>query len=83
MLHLENSDELKLVSIKDFKDILYYSDSQQAYLRPTLFDLLAHQALSFYINDEASVTDPVYKFELNSDEDFSQSEDFIDIDYHD
>jgi hypothetical protein len=78
---LEQSDSLKLISIKEFEDILNYSNSGQAYLRPTLFDLLAHQALSFYINDEASVTDPVYKFELNSEEDFSCAEDFVDIDF--
>ena len=78
---LEQSDSLKLVSIKDFEDVLQYSNSGQAYLRPTVFDLLAHNALSFYINDEASVTDPVYKFELNSSEDFSQADDFVDIDY--
>ncbi len=78
---LINRDQLKRISIQDFKDILYYSDSQQAYLRPTLFDLLAHSALSFYINDEASVTDPVYKFELNSKDDFSSPEDFVDIEY--
>jgi len=43
--------------------------------------LLAHTALTFYINDEASVTDPVYKFELNSPDDFSSVENFIDIDF--
>ncbi|MEJ2194913.1 MAG: alpha-2-macroglobulin family protein [Ignavibacteriaceae bacterium] len=78
---LEKSDSLKLIPIKEYEDILYYSSSAQAYLRPTLFDLLAHNALSFYINDEASVTDPVYKFELNGPDDFSQAEDFIDIDF--
>ena len=78
---LEKSDSLKLISIKDFEDILYYSNSAQAYLRPTLFDLLAHNALSFYINDEASVTDPVYKFEMYKAEDFSEAEDFIDISF--
>ncbi|MCW8803574.1 MAG: MG2 domain-containing protein, partial [Ignavibacteriaceae bacterium] len=78
---LANSDELKQISIKDFKDILYYSDTQGANLRPTLFDLLAHQALSFYVNDEASVTDPVYKFVLSSEKDFSSPEDFVDVKY--
>jgi len=78
---LEQSDSLKLISIKDFEDILYYSNSAQAYLRPTLFDLLAHNALSFYINDEASVTDPVYKFELKDSKDFAQAKDFVGIDY--
>ncbi len=46
-----------------------------------MFDLLSHNALSFYINDEASVTDPVYKFELNDADDFSTADDFVDIDY--
>jgi len=78
---LEQSDSLKLISIKEFEDILNYGNSGQAYLRPTLFDLLAHQALSFYINDEASVTDPVYKFELNNEDDFSSAANFIDNDY--
>ena len=35
--------------------------------------------LSFYINDEASVTDPIYKFELSSAEDFSSAKDFVDF----
>ena len=78
---LKNRDELERISIQDFKEILYYSDSQQAYLRPTLFDLLAHSALSFYINDEASVTDPVYKFELNSEDDFFSPENFVEVNY--
>ncbi len=78
---LEKSDELKKIPLKDFADILYYSDSQQAYLRPTLYDLLAHQALSFFVNDEASVTDPVYKFELKNSDDFSPIEDFVEIKY--
>jgi len=78
---LEKSDSLKLISIKEFEDILYYNNSAQAYLRPTLFDLLAHNALSFYINDEASVTDPVYKFELSNPDDFSSAEDFVDINF--
>ncbi|MGB5288468.1 MAG: hypothetical protein WBN42_08235, partial [Ignavibacteriaceae bacterium] len=43
--------------------------------------MLAHQALSFYVNDEASVTDPDYKFVLSSEDDFSTAEDFVDIKY--
>jgi len=78
---LENSNGLKKIPLKDFEDILVYSNSGQAYLRPTLYDLLAHQALSFFVNDEASVTDPVYKFELKNADDFSQAKDFIENDY--
>jgi len=78
---LEQSDKLKKVPLKEFEDILVYGTSEHSYLRPTLYDLLAYQALSFFVNDEASVTDPVFKFELNSEDDFSQAEDFVDVDY--
>lgn len=78
---LEQSDKLKKIPLKEFEDILVYSDTEHSYLRPTLFDLLAHQALQFFVNDEASVTQPVYKFELKSEDDFSPAEDFVEINY--
>ncbi|NWG29320.1 MAG: hypothetical protein HXY48_12400, partial [Ignavibacteriaceae bacterium] len=78
---LEESDKLKKIPLKEFEDILVFSTAEHSYLRPTLYDLLAHQALSFFVNDEASVTQPVYKFELKSDNDFSQASDFVDINY--
>jgi hypothetical protein len=78
---LEESDKLKKIPIKEFEDILVYGTTEHSYLRQTLYDLLAHQALAFFVNDEASVTQPVYKFELKSDEDFSPAEDFVDINY--
>lgn len=79
---LEKSDSLKMISIKEFEDILVYSNSDQAYLRPTLFDLLANQALAFYINDEASITAPVYKFVLDNPNDFSPAGDFVELNYN-
>ena len=78
---MKQSGKLKKISIKEFEDILVYANTEYAYLRPTLYDLLAHQALQFFANDEASVTQPVYKFELKSEDDFSPAEDFIEIDY--
>ena len=78
---LEESDKLKKIPIKEFEDILVYANNEYAYLRPTLFDLLAHQALQFFVNDEASVTEPVYKFELKSERDFSPADDFVEIKY--
>jgi uncharacterized protein YfaS (alpha-2-macroglobulin family) len=78
---LAESDKLKKIPLKEFEDILVYGNNEFAYLRPTLFDLLAHQALAFYVNDEASVTQPVYKFELKSKEDFSPADDFVEINY--
>ncbi|HEY6436275.1 MAG TPA: hypothetical protein VIY47_06770, partial [Ignavibacteriaceae bacterium] len=78
---LEQSDKLKKIPLKAFEDILVYGTTEHSYLRPTLYDLLAHQALAFFINDEASVTQPVYKFELKSEDDFSPATDFVEINY--
>lgn len=78
---LEQSDRLKKIPLKEFDDILVYGTTEHSYLRPTLYDLLAHQALAFYVNDEASVTQPVYKFELKSEDDFSPADDFVEINY--
>ena len=78
---LEESGKLKKISIREFEDILVYANNEYAYLRPTLFDLLAHQALQFFVNDEASVTEPVYKFELKSERDFSPAVDFVEVKY--
>ncbi|MBV6421088.1 MAG: hypothetical protein DAHOPDDO_02357 [Ignavibacteriaceae bacterium] len=78
---LEESDKLKKIPIKEFEDILVYGTTEHSYLRPTLYDLLAHQALAFFVNDEASVTQPVYKFELKSDDDFAPADDFVEIKY--
>ncbi|MBK9098652.1 MAG: hypothetical protein IPM14_11170 [bacterium] len=78
---LEESDKLKKIPLKEFEDILVYGTTEHSYLRPTLYDLLAHQAIAFFVNDEASVTQPVYKFELKSEDDFSPAEDFVEIVY--
>jgi uncharacterized protein YfaS (alpha-2-macroglobulin family) len=78
---LEESDKLKKIFLKEFEDILVYGTTEHSYLRPTMYDLLAHQALAFFVNDEASVTQPVYKFELKNEEDFSPADDFVDISY--
>ncbi|HSW55487.1 MAG TPA: alpha-2-macroglobulin family protein [Ignavibacteriaceae bacterium] len=78
---LEQSEKLKKIPLKEFEDILVYGTTEHAYLRPTLYDLLAHQALAFFVNDEASVTQPVYKFELKSEDDFSPADEFVDINY--
>ena len=75
---LVKKDSLKNIPVIYFKDILVmYKD--RTYLRPALYDLLANRALDFYMNEEASVTEPVYKFELRSPEDFSPAEEFANI----
>ena len=37
------------------------------YLRPTLYDLLAHRALDYFKNDERDISRPVYAFEIKDE----------------
>ena len=73
-------DSLKRIPITSFKDILIiYKD--RTYLRPTLYDFLANRALDFYMNEEASITEPVYKFKLKDPDIFSPAKEFIKINF--
>lgn len=47
------------------------------YLRPTLFDLLAHRALDYFKNDERNITRPSYAFEINDPKAFAPVNEFI------
>ncbi|HEY6502346.1 MAG TPA: alpha-2-macroglobulin family protein [Chitinophagaceae bacterium] len=47
------------------------------YLRPTLFDLLAHRALGYFENDERDIKKPAYAFEIDQASAFDPAADFI------
>ncbi len=49
------------------------------HLRPTLYDLLAHRALTYFENDERDITKPAYAFEINQASAFDPAADFIKI----
>ncbi|QQS34847.1 MAG: hypothetical protein IPM56_11310 [Ignavibacteriales bacterium] len=78
---ISEKEKLQKIPVLTFEDILDYSDTQYSNLRPTLYDVLAHEALIFFNNEESSLTQPVYKFILNSPDDFSDAEEFIKINY--
>ncbi len=69
---LENSDELKITDLKAYDVILETTKESKKY-RPTLYDFLAHRAVDFFMNDESSIIQPVYKFELDKEEYFSKA----------
>ncbi len=78
---LENKEELQKILLEEFEPILINEDSREAHLRPTLFDILAHKALTFFINEESSLTQPVYKFVLNNENDFAVDSVFVKNNY--
>ena len=47
------------------------------HLRPTLFDLLSHRALSYFENDERDIKKPAYAFEIDQASAFDPAADFI------
>ncbi len=61
---LENEAELKQTLVTEFDVILNQQSDTKEY-RPTLFDLLAHNALGFYRTSENNITRPADKFEIN------------------
>ena len=64
---LENESKLKQTLVSDFDVILHQQKGSEEY-RPTLFDLLAQNALAFYSTSENNITRPADKFEIDNPE---------------
>ena len=69
---------LQQESLEAYNMLLTEAKDSKLY-RPTLFDLLSHNALLFYKTDENSITQPAYKFKLDNKLLISDSETFINI----
>ncbi|MEZ5198577.1 MAG: alpha-2-macroglobulin family protein [Bacteroidales bacterium] len=72
---MEDEDALKVANLKSYDAILDATKESKKY-RPSLFDFLAHRAVDFFINDESSIVQPAYTFELDKQEYFAKSSDF-------
>ncbi len=66
------------VKLEDFDAILYNGDNSMG-MRPTLFDFLAHRAIDYFMNEQAHLTQPAYKFYIDNPEYFSRGKDFANI----
>ncbi len=68
-LHYQNSllvsDQLQKIPIKDYSEILIEKEDSGIY-RPTLYDFLAHRAISFYKTNERNIQNPTYKFKIDN-----------------
>ncbi|NNE33047.1 MAG: alpha-2-macroglobulin [Winogradskyella sp.] len=76
---LENGLLLQQEPLSAYTILLNEAKNSQTY-RPTLFDLLSHNALEFYKTDENSINQPTYKFKLDNELLISDSETFINLD---
>ncbi|WP_179005232.1 alpha-2-macroglobulin family protein [Winogradskyella forsetii] len=76
---LENKDVLQQESLKEYSILLNEADHSKTY-RPTLYDLLSHNALSFYKTDENSITQPAYKFTIDTKDFIADTDIFMKLD---
>src|SRR5688572_27062972 len=77
-LYLKSITEEKLLQqtrLEPFDAIIIKGNVR--HLRPTLYDLLAHRALSYFENDERDIAKPAYAFEINQANAFDPAPDFV------
>lgn len=60
---LTEKEKLQHVNIDDFYTLIH-SEKDSKKFRPTLYDFLANNALSFYKTDETRITNPTYQFKI-------------------
>ncbi len=75
---LENGLLLQQESLENYSALLYEAKDSKIY-RPTLFDLLSHNALEFYKTSENSISKPAYRFKIDNPSFLDDSEVFINL----
>ena len=77
-LYLQSLDQkqiLQKTSLSGYDPLIIKGNSRK--LRPTLYDLLAHQALEYFSSDERDLTKPSYQFEINDEKAFAPAAVFV------
>ncbi len=72
---LNSTDTLKKTTLSPFDAIIIKGNAR--YLRPTLYDLLAHRALDYFKTDERGINKPAYAFEISEAEAFGSAPVFV------
>jgi uncharacterized protein YfaS (alpha-2-macroglobulin family) len=76
---LEEKENLRQIPLKEYDAILVVAKDSKKY-RPTLYDFLAHRAVDFFMNEETGLTEPIYKFTIDSPDHFAPAEAFTKLD---
>ncbi len=72
---IDNEKLLQQTRLEPFDAIVIKGNVR--YLRPTLYDLLAHRALDYFKGDEPDITRPAYAFEIKDNKAFAPVNEFI------
>jgi uncharacterized protein YfaS (alpha-2-macroglobulin family) len=73
---LQNEAVLKSTKLDAFAPIIIKGENTSQ-LRPTLFDFIAHRALSYFVTDENQLTKPAYQFKINDAKSFAPVAEFV------
>ena len=76
---LQNRVILQLEKLETYSMLLNEAKDSKRF-RPSLYDLLCHNALQFYKTTENSITQPSYQFKIEDASFASNSDQFIDLD---
>jgi len=71
---LEDPALLQETSLKDYQPLIKKGNASA--LRPTLYDLLAHQALNYFKRNERDLPDPINVFQVNDPAAFASAKTF-------
>ena len=77
---LEEEEILQKESLKAYEPILIKAKESEIY-RPSLYDLLAHRALPFFINTEYGISQPIDPFEPEAEKVFVSADQFVDLSF--
>jgi len=66
---LKDAQLLQQTKLEPYDPVIIKGNAR--YLRPTLYDLLAHRALAYFKNDEREISKPTYSFEIDNADYFS------------
>ena len=72
---LEDEKALQKILLKPYDAIILKGNMR--HLRPTLFDMLAHEALAYFGSTERDLSRPAYAFEIDQAAAFDPAADFI------
>jgi uncharacterized protein YfaS (alpha-2-macroglobulin family) len=75
LLSLKNEELLKQTKLETYDAIITKGNLRKR--RPTLYDLLAFKALTYFSSNERDIKKPAYAFEINSASAFDPAADFI------
>ncbi|MFL1011796.1 alpha-2-macroglobulin family protein [Flavisericum labens] len=75
---LENGLMLQQEKLNQYSVLLQEVKGSKKF-RPTLYDFLSHQALSFYKTNETHITKPAYKFEIDNSEFLADAKTFSEL----